>query len=203
MAQHCAHSYRLGVLGFSAEPPRPGAPPHPPHIPLRAPDHLDLNVGLKDQALAARWVKDNIVAWGGDPERVSLLLSSLFTVAPCSRELRRERVSTDRRGRPQRRSHLGRLAPHLLGPRLLQRRCVAPRDKRALSLADTVLLHPCPQPSCSRVHRPGELIMSRRRFRGADHQTAGDKLSRALASRRCSKDDPPVAGPRRLSCARA
>jgi len=35
-------------------------------------DEKSLNVGLKDQRLAMRWVKENIEAFGGDPDKVSI-----------------------------------------------------------------------------------------------------------------------------------
>jgi para-nitrobenzyl esterase len=46
-------SYRLGVLGYLS------------------PSGVD-NLGLRDQILALRWVHDNIAAFGGDPDRVTL-----------------------------------------------------------------------------------------------------------------------------------
>lgn len=46
-------SYRLGVLGYLG--PNGGE-----------------NLGLRDQLLAVQWVHDNIVAFGGDPQRVTL-----------------------------------------------------------------------------------------------------------------------------------
>jgi para-nitrobenzyl esterase len=46
-------SYRLGVLGYLS------------------PSGVD-NLGLRDQILALRWVRDNIAAFGGDPARVTL-----------------------------------------------------------------------------------------------------------------------------------
>lgn len=50
-------NYRIGALGFlSVEDPEAEAPG---------------NAGLKDQALALRWVHDNIANFGGDPERVT------------------------------------------------------------------------------------------------------------------------------------
>ncbi len=47
-------SYRLGVLGYLS------------------PDGGE-NLGLRDQLLAVQWVHDNIVAFGGDPQRVTLV----------------------------------------------------------------------------------------------------------------------------------
>ncbi|KAJ8516769.1 hypothetical protein ONZ45_g5958 [Pleurotus djamor] len=51
-------NYRLGPLGFPQG--------------TDAARHGLLNLGLKDQFLAFRWVHDNIAAFGGDPKRVTL-----------------------------------------------------------------------------------------------------------------------------------
>lgn len=48
-------SYRLGVLGN-----------------LYNPDGAPLNLGLKDQMTALRWVHENISRFGGDPDRVTI-----------------------------------------------------------------------------------------------------------------------------------
>lgn len=54
-------NYRLGALGF---------------LDLssfdRAGRHFDSNVGLRDALAALEWVRDNIAAFGGDPQRVTL-----------------------------------------------------------------------------------------------------------------------------------
>ncbi|XP_021237899.1 acetylcholinesterase-like, partial [Numida meleagris] len=50
-------NYRVGALGFLALPGQSEAPG---------------NVGLLDQRLALRWVKDNAAAFGGDPDAVTL-----------------------------------------------------------------------------------------------------------------------------------
>ncbi|AGB26536.1 carboxylesterase type B [Mycobacterium sp. JS623] len=46
-------SYRLGVLGYLS------------------PSGVD-NLGLRDQILALQWVRDNVAAFGGDPDRVTV-----------------------------------------------------------------------------------------------------------------------------------
>jgi para-nitrobenzyl esterase len=52
-------NYRLGALGFLAHPARTG-------------DHISGNYGIKDQQAALKWVRRNIRAFGGDPERVTI-----------------------------------------------------------------------------------------------------------------------------------
>lgn len=47
-------NYRMNIFGF------PGLPGHPP------------NLGLLDQRLAVEWVKQNIRAFGGDPDRITI-----------------------------------------------------------------------------------------------------------------------------------
>ena len=63
--------YRLGVLGFLAHPA------------LRASGDSS-NLGLLDQRAALRWVRDNIVAFGGDPDRVTLFGQSAGAMAVCA-----------------------------------------------------------------------------------------------------------------------
>jgi len=53
-------NYRLGLLGFFAEPA------------LDAEPHLLANYGLMDQQFALQWVQRNIAAFGGDPNRVTI-----------------------------------------------------------------------------------------------------------------------------------
>lgn len=54
-------NYRLGVFGFFAHPE------------LTAQDHVIGNQGLLDQIAALRWIKRNITAVGGDPNRVTIM----------------------------------------------------------------------------------------------------------------------------------
>ncbi len=53
-------NYRLGVLGFVNFGEALGD------------ERIESNLGLRDQVEALRWVRDNIAAFGGDPDRVTI-----------------------------------------------------------------------------------------------------------------------------------
>jgi len=55
-------NYRLGVLGFFSHPDLTRESPH----------HASGNYGLMDQIAALRWVRANIVKFGGDPENITV-----------------------------------------------------------------------------------------------------------------------------------
>jgi cholinesterase len=69
-----AVNYRLGILGFG----------YVQHFPTLAEadfsygdeiaENNAANLGLRDQIKALEWVKQNIWAWGGDPDRVSPII---------------------------------------------------------------------------------------------------------------------------------
>ena len=55
-------NYRLGVFGFLSHPDLTSESPH----------HSSGNYGLMDQIAALNWVKKNIRAFGGDPDRITI-----------------------------------------------------------------------------------------------------------------------------------
>jgi para-nitrobenzyl esterase len=54
-------NYRVGVFGYLAHPALSAESPH----------HVSGNYGLLDTIAALRWVRENIAAFGGDPQRVT------------------------------------------------------------------------------------------------------------------------------------
>jgi len=55
-------NYRLGILGFLAHP----------ELSAESEQQISGNYGLLDQIAALKWVKENIAAFGGDPEQVTI-----------------------------------------------------------------------------------------------------------------------------------
>jgi para-nitrobenzyl esterase len=81
-------NYRVGVMGFFSHPS------------LVAEGSTSGNQGLGDQQLALKWVRDNILAFGGDPRKVTLFGESagsqdtcLQLVAPGARGLFHRAIS--------------------------------------------------------------------------------------------------------------
>ena len=56
-------NYRLGVIGWLAHP----------DLSAESPDHASGNYGLLDQIAALQWVRENIAAFGGDPDNVTIM----------------------------------------------------------------------------------------------------------------------------------
>jgi len=69
-----AVNYRLGALGFLA---------HPALGTDGAPDGDQGNYGLADQQAALRWVRDNIIGFGGDPAKVTIAGESAGAISVC------------------------------------------------------------------------------------------------------------------------
>ncbi|HEY8518065.1 MAG TPA: carboxylesterase/lipase family protein [Candidatus Binatia bacterium] len=67
-------NYRLGKLGFFAHPALASEDPSHPYAG---------NQGLLDQRAALEWVRDEILAFGGDPENVTIFGESAGSVDVC------------------------------------------------------------------------------------------------------------------------
>jgi len=77
-------NYRLNIFGFFAHPQLSAESPH----------HCSGNYGLLDQHAALRWVHENIAAFGGDPQRITIAGESAGSisvnaqmVSPLSKDL--------------------------------------------------------------------------------------------------------------------
>ena len=64
-------NYRLNIFGFFAHP----------ELSTESPYHASGNYGLLDQNLALKWVKKNIAAFGGDPDRVTIAGESAGSIS--------------------------------------------------------------------------------------------------------------------------
>jgi len=64
-------NYRLGIFGFLAHP----------ELTKESPHHASGNYALLDQVAALRWVQQNIVAFGGDPKRVTIAGESAGSIS--------------------------------------------------------------------------------------------------------------------------
>ena len=67
-------NYRLGVFGFMAHPELSAESPH----------HASGDYGLLDQHAALEWVKKNIAAFGGDPDKITIAGESAGSIAVCA-----------------------------------------------------------------------------------------------------------------------
>ena len=64
-------AYRLGQLGFLAHP----------ELSAESPDHVSGNYGLLDMIAGLKWIQENITAFGGDPEKVTIFGESAGGIA--------------------------------------------------------------------------------------------------------------------------
>src|SRR5205814_4060136 len=64
-------NYRVGIFGFLAHP----------MLSAESPRRTSGNYGLLDQIAALEWVRANIAAFGGDPERVTVFGESAGAVS--------------------------------------------------------------------------------------------------------------------------
>ncbi len=77
-------AYRVGQLGFMASP----------ELSTESPNHVSGNYGLLDMIAGLKWVKKNIAAFGGDPNKVTIfgesaggIAVSMLCVSPLAKGL--------------------------------------------------------------------------------------------------------------------
>jgi para-nitrobenzyl esterase len=64
-------NYRLGIFGFFSHP----------ELTKESPNHASGNYGLLDQQAALLWVKKNIAAFGGDPDKITIAGESAGSIS--------------------------------------------------------------------------------------------------------------------------
>ena len=70
-------NYRLGIFGFMAHP----------DLTKESQNHASGNYGLLDQNAALLWVKKNIAAFGGDPNKITIAGESAGSFSVCAQML--------------------------------------------------------------------------------------------------------------------
>ena len=83
-------AYRVGQLGFLAHP----------ELSVESPNHVSGNYGLLDQIAALKWIQQNIAAFGGDPNKVTIfgesagaISVSMLCASPLAKGLFRGAIS--------------------------------------------------------------------------------------------------------------
>jgi len=83
-------AYRVGQLGFLAHP----------ELSEESPNHVSGNYGLLDMIAGLKWIKQNIAAFGGDPDKVTIfgesaggIAVSMLCASPLARGLFRGAIS--------------------------------------------------------------------------------------------------------------
>lgn len=86
---YCSIEYRLGVLGFLVLPEL-----------TKEGNGLSGNYGILDQILALKWIHDNIAAFGGDPDKITIcgesaggISTSILAASPLCKGLFRAAIS--------------------------------------------------------------------------------------------------------------
>lgn len=87
---YCSIEYRLGVFGFMAHP----------ELAKESERGISGNYGLQDQIMALQWIHDNIAAFGGDPDKVTIagesaggISVSMLCASPLAKGLFRGAIS--------------------------------------------------------------------------------------------------------------
>ncbi|QQL50743.1 carboxylesterase/lipase family protein [Mucilaginibacter ginkgonis] len=79
-------NYRLGIFGFFSHP----------ELTKESPHHASGNYGYLDQSAAVQWVKHNIAAFGGDPDKITIAgesAGSISTAAQMASPLTRNLIA--------------------------------------------------------------------------------------------------------------